>query len=202
MRAAALMRESAPRSPSAHLIRADGGQLFIPNGSRIFGVDGQTFDHFESLLDSGDEARIEQQLHDLGVDIPPLIDDRPLLSPPLRALSLAVAQKCNLGCTYCYAQQGEFGGAAKAMPLETALSAVDLLFRDVVPGDRVNLSFLGGEPLLNRSTIHAATRHAVKLGSRLDVGVSFSITTNGTLVTPDDNRFRALTPKQVGNCGR
>ena len=35
------------------------------------------------------------------------------LSPPLHALSLAVAQKCNLGCTYCYASQGSFGGPAK-----------------------------------------------------------------------------------------
>ena len=31
------------------------------------------------------------------------------------ALSLAVAERCNLGCTYCYAQQGDFGGSAKAM---------------------------------------------------------------------------------------
>ena len=45
----------------------------------------------------------------------------------MRALSLAIAQKCNLGCTYCYAQQGEFGGAAKNMELTEALRSVDLL---------------------------------------------------------------------------
>ena len=43
----------------------------------------------------------------------PMIDDTPLVSPPLHALSLAVAQKCNLGCSYCYASQGGFGGGRK-----------------------------------------------------------------------------------------
>ena len=62
----------------------------------------------------------------VGLGGPPRIDDEPLTDPPLHALSLAIAQKCNLGCTYCYAQQGEFGGAAKNMTRETADQAVDL----------------------------------------------------------------------------
>ena len=94
----------------------------------------------------------------LGVDAPAYVDDAPPARPPVRALSLAVAQKCNLGCTYCYAEGGSFGGAAKSMELETALASVDLLFSDVGAGERVNLAFLGGEPLLNRSVIRAATR--------------------------------------------
>src|SRR5207302_1515205 len=77
-----------------------------------------------------------------------------------RALSLAVAQRCNLGCTYCYAQQGSFGDVPKSMPLATALKAVDLLFAETNPGERVNLAFLGGEPLINRRVIRAATEHA------------------------------------------
>ena len=44
-------------------------------------------------------------------------DDRPVKPFAMRAISLAVAQKCNLGCTYCYAQGGDFGG-----PDETMLS--------------------------------------------------------------------------------
>ena len=34
-------------------------------------------------------------------------------TPSVRALSLAISQKCNLGCTYCYAQEGGFGGAPR-----------------------------------------------------------------------------------------
>ena len=83
----------------------------------------------------------------LGLGGPPQIDDQPLTEPPLHALSLAIAQKCNLGCTYCYAQQGEFGGTAKNMTRETADQAVDLLLAGAEPGARLNLAFLGGEPL-------------------------------------------------------
>jgi uncharacterized protein len=89
----------------------------------------------------------------LGLGSPPRIDDQPLADPPLHALSLAIAQKCNLGCTYCYAQQGEFGGAAKNMTRKTADQAVDLLLRDSERGARLNLAFLGGEPLANRAVL-------------------------------------------------
>ncbi len=101
----------------------------------------------------------------------------------MRALSLAIAQKCNLGCTYCYAQQGEFGDAPKNMALETALAAVDLLVGAAEPGAKLNLAFLGGEPLVNRATLRAATLRAQEQAERRGATVSFSITTNGTLLT-------------------
>jgi uncharacterized protein len=181
-----MIAASAPRSRAAHLA---GNALFLPNGSRVFEIDDETFAGLDALLDSGDEDAIGQRLRALGVDVPPLIDDVPVSSPPLRALSLAVAQKCNLGCTYCYAQQGDFGSAAKNMPLDVALDAVDLLFRDVAPGERVNLSFLGGEPLINRAVIRAATERAEKIAEEGGVRATFSITTNGTLLTEDDGAF-------------
>jgi uncharacterized protein len=181
-----MIAASAPRSRSAHLA---GDVLFLPNGSRVFALDAETSSALDALLASGDEEAIEQRLRELGVDVPPLIDDTPVSSPPLHALSLAVAQKCNLGCTYCYAQQGEFGGAAKNMPLDVALDAVALLFRDVASGERVNLSFLGGEPLINRGVIRAATGRAVELARERGATATFSITTNGTLLTEQDGEF-------------
>jgi uncharacterized protein len=125
----------------------------------------------------------------LELDAPRFVDDAPVESPPLRALSLAVAQKCNLGCTYCYAQQGSFGGPARSMPDDTALAAVDLLFADVGPGERVNLSFLGGEPLLNRPVVHTAVERAERLAASSGAEVTFSITTNGTQITEADGDF-------------
>ena len=108
---------------------------------------------------------------------------------PVHALSLAVAQKCNLGCTYCYAQQGDFGGPPKSMPLEVALRAVDLLVEGKEPGARLNLAFLGGEPLVNRAVVQAATRHAAERARGRGVTLTFSITTNGTLLTEGDAGF-------------
>lgn len=161
----------------AHLV--GGTQLFVPNGSQLYDVDAALYAELESLLD--DDAALEQRLQALGIDAPPLIDDVPVTSPPLRAISLAVAQKCNLGCTYCYAQQGDFGSAPRNMPLENAIAAIDLLPRE----ERVNIAFLGGEPLANRAVVRAATEYAKE---RL-ANPTFSITTNGTLLTPDDAEF-------------
>jgi uncharacterized protein len=104
-------------------------------------------------------------------------------------MSLAVAQKCNLGCAYCYAQQGSFGGPSRNMPLETALAAAERLLADTSEGECANLSFLGGEPLLNRSVLRATVNHAAQLAAEKGVHLTFSITTNGTFLTEDDGRF-------------
>jgi uncharacterized protein len=108
---------------------------------------------------------------------------------PVRSLSLAVAQKCNLACSYCYAQEGSFGSEPKNMEHAAAIRAVDLLFQEAKPGESVNLAFLGGEPLVNRALIRECTERAVAMGRRTEVRVSFSITTNGTLLTAEDGRF-------------
>jgi len=172
-------------SASVHLF--GDSHVLLPNGNRIYEIDD---DDFRALAAAdGDEPRVTALLASLGLDAPPFVDDRPLTDPPLRAISLAVAQKCNLGCTYCYAQQGSFGGAAKNMPLATAVAAIDLLLRDAAAGDRVNVAFLGGEPLLNRAVVRGATEHAARAAAAKGVCVTFSITSNGTLLTADDARF-------------
>lgn len=182
--------QSGPGSPSVHLIK--GGrqtQLFIPNGSRLYSVSGEVEQRIASLLANRDEARLQQELVRLGLAAPDHIDDTPLESPRLYALSLAIAQKCNMGCTYCYADQGSFGGQAKSMSLETAFKAIDLLMDDCPEGEKVQLTFLGGEPLINRKAITEATAYAVDKAGRKNIQVNFSITTNGTLVTEADARF-------------
>ena len=141
------------------------------------------------MLAERDAAALEHLLKTLGVDAPDYVDDTPPSRPPVRALSLAVAQKCNLGCTYCYAEGGSFGGPAASMQLDVALASLELLFGDVAAGERVNLAFLGGEPLLNRPVIRAATRRAREIADERGVRVTFSITTNGTQLTEDDGEF-------------
>ena len=186
--AGSLFEASRPLSPSIHLVASEASRLvLIPNGSQVFEVDEDTFGRLEGALATSDDRAIELFLQNLGVDEPQFVDDHAPLDPPLRALSLAVAQRCNLGCTYCYAQQGSFGDVPKSMPLATALKAVDLLFGETSPGDRVNLAFLGGEPLINRRVIQAATEQAHRRAQETRTTVTFSITTNGTLLTEEDS---------------
>lgn len=179
-----LAARAAPRSADVHLV--DGRHAFLPDGSRLYDVDESTYRLLDTAIRSGTTAG---ELARLGLDGAPYVDDAPPAQPPIRALSLAVAQKCNLGCTYCYADGGSFGGPAASMPLQTALAAVDLLFSQVGPGERVNLAFLGGEPLLNRAVLRAATERAVEVAGERGAEVTFSITTNGTQVTSDDGDF-------------
>jgi len=181
------MAVSRPQSPHAHLIDAAlGGHIFVSDGSRLFDADADLFAELRTAQDGDGIAGV---LDRVGLGGPPRIDDQPLTDPPLHALSLAIAQKCNLGCTYCYAQQGEFGGAAKNMTRETADQAVDLLVSGAEPGARLNLAFLGGEPLANRPVLQAVTRRAAGLAQARGVTLNFSITTNGTLLTEADAAF-------------
>ncbi|HET9872804.1 MAG TPA: radical SAM protein [Propionibacteriaceae bacterium] len=185
-----LFELSAPHTSQAHLISSGSQrQLFIPNGSRVYDVDPATFEVLDRLNRSGDEEGLRDSLSRLGLDAPTYIDDTPLSEAPVRALSLAVAQKCNLGCSYCYADGGSFGGPRTEMAMETAMASVELLFSEVGRGERVNLAFLGGEPLLNRAVIHAATERAEVLAADRGAAVGFSITTNGTRLTEDDADF-------------
>jgi uncharacterized protein len=184
------MRISAPRTPQIHLIESSlGGHLFVADGSRLFEADADLFATYGAAIEHGGSQVIDELLRQAGLASRPFIDDTPLSSPPLRALSLAIAQKCNLGCTYCYAQQGEFGGPAKNMELADALRSVDLLVGTAEPGARLNLAFLGGEPLVNRKVLRAATQRAAELANGRGAKITFSITTNGTLLSEDDGRF-------------
>lgn len=181
------MAASAPRSPAAHLLETGRGHhIFVANGSRLFDADAHFFKQLDTALATGGSAAL---LEHAGLGGAARIDDAPFEPQPVHALSLAVAQKCNLGCTYCYAQQGDFGGPAKNMALDTATRAIDLLVSSAEPGARLNLAFLGGEPLVNRAVLQAATRYAAERARSRSLTLTFSITTNGTLLTEADGDF-------------
>jgi uncharacterized protein len=163
--------------------------LLLANGSQIFEIEDDIYADLDRARKSRDRQNVDSLLDGLGLDAPPLIEDEAPESFPVRALSLSVAQKCNLGCTYCYAQEGTFGETPQDMTLEAARGSLDLLFKDAVPGEKLNLSFLGGEPLINRALIQTITRQAADRAKAQDMHIGFSITTNGTLVKPGDADF-------------
>lgn len=179
------------RWSKAGLLFSIAGQphLFLTNGSRLYAIDQELADRLDRAMASGGELAVERVLADCGLDCAPYVTDEVPEHFPVRAISLAVAQKCNLGCTYCYARQGDFGGAPQDMPREVALKSVASLIAGAQPGERVNIAFLGGEPLINREVLRAATESAAELGAAKGVAVGFSITTNGTMLEKDDAAF-------------
>ncbi|MBU1701004.1 MAG: radical SAM protein [Candidatus Eisenbacteria bacterium] len=101
--------------------------------------------------------------------------------PPPKWLTavLVLTNRCNLGCTYCYAEANRHSKANGAegmtcQQVETILGGC--LQRDI---DRLYVSFLGGEPTLKPDCLKAAAQFLGEAG----VPYSFHITTNG--ICPD-----------------
>src|SRR4051794_4735036 len=65
----------------------------------------------------------------------------------LQRLVINVNNYCNLGCVYCYAQGGDYGGPSEKLELSVGKRALERFFRLY---DHIEtIQFFGGEPLLN-----------------------------------------------------
>src|SRR5262245_35730560 len=182
--------DSRPRVPNAHLFPAGGSWMVLEvDGGGIYELDDPFADALGRAADYGDADRVGRLMAAAALGGAPRAPDPPPASVPLRALSLAVAQKCNMSCTYCYAEQGGFGGPARNMSLDVARVSVDRLLSGAAAGDRVTLAFLGGEPLVNRGVLRAATEYAARQAADAGVRVAFALTTNGTLLDHSDADF-------------
>jgi uncharacterized protein len=178
--------------PRFHLFGALQGQgLLIVDGSRIHQVGDRVADLLALASENGRADLVDEIFAAVGLSSGPIVVDEPPREIPVRAFSLAIAQKCNLGCTYCYADGGDFGAKPKSMPDDVATAAVERLFADVVAGETVRLAFLGGEPLTNRAGLRRAVEFAENIAASRDANISFALTTNGTLLTRDDAEFLA-----------
>ena len=174
-------------NPDICIFETDNGpHLFVVDRSQVYGISEADADVFREAPDG---AAVRQLLASAGINASPAINDVPLSSMPMQSLSLAIAQKCNLACSYCYAQEGDFGGKAKSMPPDIAFAAVHRLLDNSSPGSKVNLAFLGGEPLLARGVLRETTVLAEQLAHERGVQIGFSITSNGTLLTAEDGEF-------------
>ena len=99
------------------------------------------------------------------------------------SLALIMATDCNLRCTYCFAGEGHYHLERNKMPIEVGKRAIDYLVKKSSRHKKLSVSFFGGEPLLNFSAIRDTVAYAEGLGKQRDKHFSFSITTNGTLLS-------------------
>ena len=102
---------------------------------------------------------------------------------PLSTIVLNVNTGCNLSCTYCYKEDVTDPAAGARMDFETARRAVDLLIQESQGEAGVNVVFFGGEPLSNLPLIRQVVDYAGQAGHAHDKQVSFSLTTNATLLS-------------------
>jgi uncharacterized protein len=169
----------ASRPPVIHLLGPSSRLAFVVDRSRLFAVDAETY----AALEQGDVEALEALMPANNAVL--ATRGAPPLLPP-NAISLNIAQSCNLTCSYCYADEGRFGGSARRMPADVARAAIDQLIDHAKAGTRVTVGFIGGEPFLNREVLYDAVEYAASRAHTAGIRVEFSTTTNGTLVTAAD----------------
>jgi uncharacterized protein len=186
MSASPALEIPAPAAPPLHRFRsALGEHVLVVPFSRIYD------------LDADFSRRIDRDDHDalglMTVLSTPGIGEVPLTRVPLPApqsISLNVSSSCNLGCSYCYASRGGFGGAQSAMmSWEVARQAVENVIAGSDARGPVTIGFLGGEPFVNRRLLHRVVHHARRFGLAHGRDVRFSVTTNATLLRDGDIRL-------------
>ena len=191
------MSEALPLASRLRRFESGQGQhLLIAGGSRIYDIDEETARAVDAALTLDDQDALPTTVARLLGDMadPPRSLSTP---PPITALSLNLVQACNMGCGYCYAEQGSFGGEKRAMSGDVARKSVDRLLEWTPAGGRAALVFMGGEPLLARELLHETTRYAWDAAKRRGRSISFAMTTNATLLRESDAAFIADFPFTV-----
>jgi uncharacterized protein len=100
-------------------------------------------------------------------------------------LVLMVNHACNLRCSYCYTGL-KF---TRAMPAQVARKSVDRAHASLGPGGTLELSFFGGEPLLEPALIEDTITYARSLCAESRNELVISMTTNGTIDSPQAIRI-------------
>lgn len=111
-------------------------------------------------------------------------------------LILELTERCNLRCKYCIYNANcnlnrNFGN--RDMPQETAFSAIDFVFSH--SAEKVSITFYGGEPLLMFPLMKECIEYALKKKQESNKEVSFSFTTNLTLMTAEYAQYFASLPR-------
>ncbi|MBE0432585.1 SPASM domain-containing protein [candidate division WOR-3 bacterium] len=129
-----------------------------------------------------------QQVEDMTMDGIP--------AQELSSITLHVISGCNLRCRYCFGQDGTYGMKSVKMDRRIARKAVDLLFRQSGRRARLHVVFFGGEPMLNMPLIEDVVKYSAGIAREQKKTVSFSITTNATLL--DDHSIQYLNDHKIG----
>lgn len=152
----------------------------------------ELYDAFKDIWDAEKFRQLIESLKKYGIikekiDMQIVETERKQLNMELSSIVLFMIQQCNLRCTYCYGEGGEYSKKG-IISLETAMKAVDFLVENSTK-KMVGITFFGGEPLMNFSLIKEVVDYAIKQGNKYEKQIQFSITTNATLLNDEITDF-------------
>ena len=102
---------------------------------------------------------------------------------------LEMSNDCNLNCKYCYGDGGTYGRKREFMSFETAKKAIDMFIKNKATTRKFGITFFGGEPLMNFAVMKQIVEYCKGIYERDNIEVSFSMTTNGTILTDEIYNF-------------
>jgi len=191
--------------PFIHLIQMPyGWYVYDVNRNRVLKVDEKVFKYL--YAEQNDDSEMVNNLCEETKDKVQLLREKgflssshpeeichpmndyldSLLSKNIEKITLQVTRQCNLRCQYCIYSETNSDGqrthSSDTMSWETAKKAIDFFAEHSYEERTVNVGFYGGEPLLAFDLIEKCVAYAedVLEGKVL----SFSLTSNGTLLTP------------------
>lgn len=100
-------------------------------------------------------------------------------------LTLHLTSNCNMNCSYCYNNKQEY---QQDMTFAIAQKAIDFAVNQTF-SRTINVTFVGGEPLLKKDLIRQIVKYCNKLNEKTFL---FSILTNGLLLDNDFIDFSLL----------
>ena len=113
------------------------------------------------------------------------------LDTNIEQVTIQLTQQCNFRCAYCTYAPKDFKSqrehTAKRLPWELAKQIVDFYAAHSANQEKPTIGFYGGEPLLEYELLQKIVLYAEAAFEGKDL--QFTITTNGSLLTPDKAEF-------------
>jgi uncharacterized protein len=98
------------------------------------------------------------------------------------AVNINLTAFCNLGCTYCFADGGDYGRIKGKMEAETVDHLFTLIRERVTETQTVRFEFFGGEPLLNFALIEEICARGERMTEELGIRFNHRISSNLTVL--------------------
>ncbi|RJP27204.1 MAG: SPASM domain-containing protein [Candidatus Omnitrophota bacterium] len=106
----------------------------------------------------------------------------------ITAMDMDITQKCNFRCRYCFKGDRERRPSA-TMSLDMALAAIDWLLEASSHAVNLDISFMGGEPLLQFELIKKVVPYGKRRAWTRGKAIQFSATTNMSLLNEEIVQF-------------
>ncbi len=179
---------SIPAGDNSFLVYAPLKRIaFIANSALVNEIiirsSGETSVSRESGTITGSSGAVNLDILDeLNFFVPEAfpVDDFPGKGTYYDSVVLFLTNECNLRCKYCYASSGEY--PVKRMESETAMAAIDMIFRSIKENSlkHASLGFHGGgEPSLNWPLLTESVEYFKKLALQNNVSYDISGAFNG-----------------------